>query len=108
VLQWLPGSPFRPPSPYPPSSIDLAFVVDEEVSAGAVVATLRVAVGDLLEEVRLFDVFRSQALSAGRKSLAFALRFRAPDRTLTDADVGEIRRRCIDAVAREHHGELRG
>jgi phenylalanyl-tRNA synthetase beta chain len=99
---------FRPPSPYPPSSIDLAFVVDEEVSAGAVVATLRVAVGDLLEEVRLFDVFRSEALSAGRKSLAFALRFRAPDRTLTDADVGEIRRRCIDAVAREHHGELRG
>ena len=44
----------------------------------------------------------------GRKSLAFALRFRAPDRTLTDDEVGEIRRRCVEAAAREHSGELRG
>ena len=99
---------FQSPSPYPPSSIDLAFVVDEEVAAGAVAATLRTSAGDLLEEVRLFDVFRSETLGEGRKSLAFALRFRAPDRTLTDDEVGEIRRRCIDAVAREHRGELRG
>jgi len=99
---------FRPPSPYPPSSIDLAFVVDEDVSAGDVAETLQRAAGDVLEEVRLFDVFRSDALGAGRKSLAFALRFRAPDRTLTDDEVGEIRRRCVEAAAREHRGELRG
>jgi phenylalanyl-tRNA synthetase beta chain len=99
---------FRPPSPYPPSTIDLAFVVSEEVSAGAVAATLRAAAGDVLEEVRLFDVFQSDAVGEGRKSLAFALRFRAPDRTLTDDEVGEIRRRCVDAVAREYHAELRG
>ncbi len=99
---------FRPLSPYPPSTIDLAFVVGEGVAAGALVATLRAAAGDVLEEVRLFDVFRSDALGAGRKSLAFALRFRAPDRTLTDDEVGEIRRRCVDAVAREYHAELRG
>jgi len=99
---------FRPTSPYPPSTIDLAFVVSEDVAAGAVTATLRAAAGDVLEEVRLFDVFRSDALGAGRKSLAFALRFRASDRTLTDDEVGEIRRRCVDAVAREHHAELRG
>src|SRR2546421_437439 len=68
----------------------------------------RAAAGDVLEEVRLFDVFRSDALGAGRKSLAFALRFRALDRTLTDDEVGEIRRRCVDAVAREYHAELRG
>jgi phenylalanyl-tRNA synthetase beta chain len=99
---------FRPPSPYPPSSIDLAFVVGEDVAAGAVAVTLRGAAGDLLEDLRLFDVFRSDDLGAGRKSLAFAMRFRAPDRTLTDDEVGEVRRRCIDAVAREHGGELRG
>jgi phenylalanyl-tRNA synthetase beta chain len=99
---------FRPPSPYPPSSIDLAFVVDEGVAAGAVAATLRRAAGEVLEDVRLFDVFRSEQLGVGRKSLAFALRFRAPDRTLTDDDVGEIRRRCIEAVTGEHGGELRG
>ncbi|HEY4396658.1 MAG TPA: phenylalanine--tRNA ligase subunit beta, partial [Acidimicrobiia bacterium] len=99
---------YRPLSPYPPSTIDLAFVVNEGVAAGAVTATLRAAAGDLLEEVRLFDVFRADALGEGRKSLAFALRFRAPDRTLTDDEVGEIRRRCVDAVVREHHAELRG
>jgi phenylalanyl-tRNA synthetase beta chain len=99
---------FRPPSPYPRSSIDLAFVVDEDVPAGAVAATLQGAAGDLLEDVRFFDVFRSEALGPGRKSLAFNLRLRAPDRTLTDNEVGEIRRRCVDAVAREHGGELRG
>jgi phenylalanyl-tRNA synthetase beta chain len=73
-----------------------------------VAATLRAAADDVLEDVRLFDVFRADALGAGRKSLAFALRFRAPDRTLTDDEVGEIRRRCVDAVARAYDAELRG
>ena len=99
---------FRPPSPFPPSTIDLAFVVGEDVASGAVTATLRAAAGDLLEDVRLFDVFRSETLGGARKSLAFALRFRAPDHTLTDDEVGEIRRRCVDAAARDHGAELRG
>jgi phenylalanyl-tRNA synthetase beta chain len=99
---------FRSPSPFPPSSIDLAFIVADDVPSGAVAATLREAAGDLLEDVRLFDEFRSEDLGVGRKSLAFALRFRASDHTLTDEQVGEIRKRCIDAVAREHGGELRG
>jgi phenylalanyl-tRNA synthetase beta chain len=99
---------FRPPSPYPPSSIDLAFVVAEDVAAGTVATTLRDAAGDLLEALRLFDVFRADILGPDRKSLAFALRFRAPNRTLTDDEVGEIRQRCIDAVARAHRAELRG
>ncbi|HMF04693.1 MAG TPA: phenylalanine--tRNA ligase subunit beta [Acidimicrobiia bacterium] len=99
---------FRPPSPYPPSTIDLAFVVAEDAAAGAIAGTLHAAAGDLLEEVRLFDVFRSQALGEARKSLAFALRFRARDHTLTDDEVGEVRRGCVDAVVREHSAELRG
>ncbi len=99
---------FRPPSPYPPSNIDLAFVVAEDTAAGDVNATLRDAGGALLENVRLFDVFRSEALGAGRKSLAFAIRFRAPDRTLTDAEVGKLRQQCINAVVKMHGAELRG
>ena len=99
---------FRPPSPYPPSTIDLAFVVAEDVAAGDVAGTLRVAAGDLLEDVRVFDVFRAEAVGGGRKSLALALRFRAPDHTLTDDEVGEVRRRCVEAAAREHGAELRG
>ena len=99
---------FRAPSRYPASTVDLAFVFDERVSAADVVRTLRAAVGDVLEDVRAFDVFRSDALGDGQRSLAFALRFRAPDRTLTDADVGTFRQRAIDAVTTAHGGELRG
>jgi len=99
---------FRPPSPYPPSNIDLAFVVAEDVPAGNVAATLREAGGELLEEARLFDVFHSDALGPGRKSLAYALRFRAPDRTLTDDEVGGLRQRGIDAVTKAHAAKLRG
>jgi phenylalanyl-tRNA synthetase beta chain len=96
------------PSRFPASTIDLAFVVDEPVPAGAALRTLRSAAGDVLEDVRVFDVFRSDALGANKKSLAFGLRFRAPDRTLTDEDVGKLRQRCIDAMAKEHAASLRG
>jgi phenylalanyl-tRNA synthetase beta chain len=96
------------PSRYPASTIDLAFVLDETVPAGAAQRTLRHAAGELLEDVRLFDVFRSEALGSNKKSLAFGLRFRASDRTLTDEEVGGLRQRCIDAMAKEHGASLRG
>jgi phenylalanyl-tRNA synthetase beta chain len=99
---------FRTPSRFPGSAIDLAFVVDDAVPAGAIAATLRTVIGDLLEDVRAFDVFRSDVLGERRRSLAFALRLRAPDRTLTDTEVGELRQHAIDAVAAAHGAELRG
>ena len=91
-----------------PSAIDLAFVVADTVPAGDIVGTLREAGGEPLESVRLFDIFRSDALGSGRVSLAFALQFRADDHTLTDADVGELRQKCIDAVVGAYAAELRG
>lgn len=99
---------FVSPSPYPPATIDLAFVVDDAVPASVLADTLRSAAADLVEDVRVFDEFTSDALGPGRKSLAFAVRFRSPDCTLTDADVAELRGRCIDAVVRAHQAELRG
>ncbi|MCJ7672487.1 MAG: hypothetical protein MUP67_10665, partial [Acidimicrobiia bacterium] len=62
----------------------------------------------LLEDLRVFDEFRSDALGAGLRSLAFSLRYRAPDRTLTDAEVGDLRRQAIDAVVATHGATLRG
>lgn len=94
-------------SRFPASGIDLAFVLADSVPAAAVARTLREAGGALLEDVRCFDVFRSESLGAGRVSLAFALRFRAPDRTLTDEEVGTLRRQAIDAVASAHAATLR-
>ena len=98
---------FSPLSRYPVASMDLAFVLDESVPAAAVLATIRKAGGDLLEAVRVYDEFRSEALGAGRRSLTFALRFRAADRTLKDTELTAVWQRCIDAVVKAHHGELR-
>jgi phenylalanyl-tRNA synthetase beta chain len=59
--------------------------------------------GELCESVRLFDVYRGEQIGAGRKSLAFALRFRAPDRTLTEAETAAARDDAV-ALAAERHG----
>ena len=97
----------RPVSRFPASMIDLAFVLGDEVPVGAVLAALRSAGGEVLESVRCFDVFRSDALGPGKVSVAFALAFRAPDRTLTDEEVGGLRQAGIDAVTRGFGAELR-
>ncbi|PZS17262.1 MAG: phenylalanine--tRNA ligase subunit beta [Pseudonocardiales bacterium] len=97
---------FSPPPPvlapalstYPPVLLDIALVVPAGVAAADVLAAVRAGAGELLESVRLFDVYDDDALRrAARKSLAFALRFRAPDRTLT---VDEASRARDAAIAR--------
>ncbi|HEX4541055.1 MAG TPA: phenylalanine--tRNA ligase subunit beta, partial [Acidimicrobiales bacterium] len=98
----------RPVSRFPSSDVDLAFVVDDATPAGAVQETLARAGGDLLVELALFDVYRGEPIPPGRRSLAFRLRFCALDHTLTDDEVGEARRRCIEAVVSAHPAELRG
>ena len=97
----------RPVSRYPASGVDLAFVLADSVPAGDVLRTLRAAGGDLLEKVSVFDTFRSEAIGPGRVSVAFSLRFRSPDRTLTDTEVAALRQAAIDAVVAAHGAELR-
>ena len=101
-------APYRAPSRYPSSDVDLAFTVPDEVSADEVSATIAEAGGELLAFVTLFDVFRSDQLGEGHRSLAFTLRFEAPDRTLNDAEVAKARQSCIDAVTNTHNASLRG
>ena len=62
-------------------------------------AALREGAGELLESVRLFDVYTGEQVGEGRKSLAFALRFRAPDRTLTEAETGAARDAAVARAA---------
>ncbi len=95
-------------SRYPAADIDLAFVVGEEVPAAHLEATVREAAGDLAEAVALFSVWRDGSLSAGRRSLAFRVRLRAPDRTLTGPEVAEVRARVVAAASAAHGAELRG
>jgi phenylalanyl-tRNA synthetase beta chain len=85
--------PVRGPalSAYPLATQDVALVVADDVPAAEVVAALRAGAGDLLEDVRLFDVYTGAQLGEGRKSLAYTLRLRAPDRTLTAAEATAAR-----------------
>ncbi|MFF0991330.1 phenylalanine--tRNA ligase subunit beta [Kocuria nitroreducens] len=98
----------RPISGYPAATQDVALVVDASVPAAELRAALEEGAGELLEDVRVFDVYRGPGIEGGRKSVAFALRFRAPDRTLT-ADEASAAREAAVAVAAERHGAvLRG
>ncbi|MFF9377444.1 phenylalanine--tRNA ligase subunit beta [Streptomyces griseoluteus] len=96
-------------STFPVATQDVALVVDKPVPAADVEAALREGAGELLESIRLFDVYENpEQLGEGRKSLAYALRFRAPDRTLT-VDEASAARDAAVAVANERTGaELRG
>jgi phenylalanyl-tRNA synthetase beta chain len=101
------ASQAQPISRFPASDFDLAFVVDEDVAAGDVQATLRSAGGTLAESVALFDVYRDDTLGSDRRSLAFHVRLRALDHTLTEAEVAAARERMLDAALRSHGAALR-
>ena len=90
-------------STYPVAKEDVALVVDADVPAAAVGETLREGAGELVESVRLFDLYTGEQIGAGKKSLAFALRLRATDRTLTDTEIAGARDAAI-ALAVERHG----
>lgn len=94
-------------SPYPPVLQDIALVVDAAVPVAELTATLRRGAGDLLEDVRLFDVYTGDQIGAGKRSLAFALRFRAPDRTLTVAEATAARDAAVAAATATHGASLR-
>ncbi|UCR89947.1 phenylalanine--tRNA ligase subunit beta [Mycetocola spongiae] len=93
----------QPIRTYPAATQDLSLVVPANVPAVDVLDAVREGAGDLLEDVRLVDDYRGQGLPEGRKSLSFALRFRAPDRTLTAAEASESRLAGV-AVAAERFG----
>ena len=92
-------------STYPVAKEDVALVVDDAVRAVDVEDALREGAGPLLESLRLFDLFTGEQVGAGRKSLAFALRFRAPDRTLTEQETGAARDAAV-ALAAERLGAV--
>jgi phenylalanyl-tRNA synthetase beta chain len=91
----------------PPIYLDLAVVVDETVSAAAVERVIWAAGAPEVTSVRLFDLYRGGQVPGGRKSLAYALELRSPDRTLTDQEAETVRNRITTALAERVGGELR-
>jgi len=92
---------------YPPAKEDFAFVVEETVPASAVEAAILVGAGDLAEDVHLFDVFTGEQIGEGKKSLAYAVKLRSPEATLTAEQIGTARKGIIAAVESAVGGVLR-
>ncbi|MEU5429093.1 phenylalanine--tRNA ligase subunit beta [Streptomyces olivoreticuli] len=95
-------------SAFPVATQDVALVVDASVPAAEVEAALRSGAGELLESLRLFDIFTGEQLGEGKKSLAYALRFRAADRTLTADEATAARDAAVASAVESTGAVLRG
>jgi phenylalanyl-tRNA synthetase beta chain len=92
---------------YPANRQDIAVVVDEDVAAGAIVATAREAGGPEVRDARVFDVYHGDQVGAGSKSVAVHLVFQSPDRTIPDDEASELRARIVAALEKRLGAELR-
>jgi phenylalanyl-tRNA synthetase beta chain len=95
-------------STFPVATQDVALIVDDAVKAADVEAALRAGAGELLESLRLFDVYRGESVGEGKKSLAYALRFRAADRTLTADEASAARESAVAEATTRVGATLRG
>jgi phenylalanyl-tRNA synthetase beta chain len=86
---------------------DLAFVVDESLPANQVADLISQTGGNLISDVRLFDVYRGEKIGTGRKSLAYSITYQAADKTLTDEQVAKVRNRIIQKLEKELGAQLR-
>lgn len=98
---------FRPLPTQPAVERDIALVLPPGTAAGPIGDTIRSAAGPMLESLVPFDVYAGKGLPSGTRSVAFRLRFRAPDRTLTDGEVDRFVSRVLDRLREEHNVERR-
>ncbi|MCW2949426.1 MAG: subunit beta of phenylalanyl-tRNA synthetase [Thermoleophilia bacterium] len=95
-------------SEFPPVFEDISIIVADDVQAGAVLATARIAGGDLLEHVTVFDRYAGSPIEPGSYSLSLRMAYRAHGRTLTDLETAEVRRSIVSALAERFGAQLRG
>ncbi|WP_029138250.1 phenylalanine--tRNA ligase subunit beta [Nakamurella lactea] len=102
----------EPPAPtvssFPPVHLDVALTVPDRVRAADLAEALAAGGGELLESVRLFDLYTGNQVAAGHRSLAFALTVRAADRTLTGSEATEVRDAAVAAAAERYGAQVRG
>ncbi|MDO5746961.1 MAG: phenylalanine--tRNA ligase subunit beta [Actinomycetaceae bacterium] len=92
---------------YPAAKEDFAFVLDEDINAADVRDVMVKQLGDWCEEVRLFDIYTGDQVDDGKKSLAFSVRMRAGDHTLSTEEINSMRQRLIKVVAKKYKATLR-
>ncbi len=98
---------FNPLPKFPSVQRDLAVVIDEEVAIGDIIECISKAGGNLLKDVKLFDIYRSEQLGENKKSTAFALEFRAEDRTLTVDEVAKLFDKMVRSLEYKLGAKLR-
>ena len=98
---------FKPLARFPAVTRDLALIVDEKVAAGDILHTLWQANVGLIAEIKIFDLYRGKPIPPGAKSLAFRIKYRRDDRTLTDAEVNEFHQKMIELLANRYGAVLR-
>ena len=98
ALQQIGLPEIRPVSKFPPVRRDLAVVVDEQVSTQALVDAMTEARPDIVDTIRVFDVYRGESLGAGKKSVAFLVLMQDTQRTLTDAEIDAAMGRLFDTL----------
>ncbi len=86
---------------FPPVLEDIAVVVDEGIPAERVAEIIKNGAGHIVTEITLFDVYRSEQIGKGKKSLAYSLTYQSAEKTLTDNDVAKIRQRIISKLEQE-------
>jgi phenylalanyl-tRNA synthetase beta chain len=92
---------------YPAIERDISLVVDEAVQAADIAALIRSYPEEFIENVSVFDTFTGKNIPAGKKSLAFSMRYRSPERTLTDEEVEKIHQKIVKHVTKKTGGEIR-
>ncbi len=92
---------------YPPLRLDLAFVVDEHVPAGALLDAARAAAGEELRDAEFLSDYRGDQIPAGKKSVAYSFAFQSSERTLSDDDGARLRDAIVGAVSQQLGAELR-
>ncbi|HEX3805396.1 MAG TPA: hypothetical protein VHV52_01315, partial [Gaiellaceae bacterium] len=92
---------------YPPLRQDLAFVVDDTVPAGELIAAARTSAGEELRHVKFLSDYRGDQIPPGKKSVAFSVAFQSSERTLTEEDAARLRAAIVDALAEQFGAELR-
>ena len=98
---------FKPLPRFPAVFRDLALIVDERISAADLLAVIDRANNGLIAERKIFDLYRGNPIPAGKKSLAFRLKYQQEGRTLTDAEVNELHQKIIQLLAEKHGAILR-
>ncbi len=98
---------YRPIPRFPAITRDIALVVDRDQSAGALEDTIRKAGGELLKDVRVFDVYEGDKVEEGKKSIAFTLTYYDPNRTLTDDEVNKLHEKIVASLNEKNGATLR-